>query len=831
MTFVSNNSSPWTPPEPAHPQTGLGIHNSLTKSTVPFVPREGNKVSWYACGPTVYDAAHLGHARNYVSFDIIRRIMEDYFNYDVNLVMNVTDIDDKIIVRARHKHLLTEYKRQKAGLDAQTVQEAEAAFHAFVGAMLGENITGDAGWKLYVNKVGDGKNAQMLEANQKFTMLFDAAQATFEAIVAARQNLAEGTASKEAVDALIMASEDVLAQWLDAQFATTVKDHRIFRDLAAYWEKDFFEDMDMLQVRRPNIITRVSEFVPEIIAFTQRIIDNGYAYESEGSVYFDVSAFDGKNGHFYAKLKPTAKGNQALLAEGEGVLSKHNFTRRSDSDFALWKVSKAGEPEWPSPWGLGRPGWHIECSVMASEILGEHIDLHTGGADLKFPHHDNEIAQSEACFDNHQWVNYFMHAGHLLIEDLKMSKSLKNFISIKDALKKYSVRQIRLLFVLARWSDPLYFRLQGMPEILKMESTFDNFFANTHALLHDFRAQQYDSDGKRRFLAPELELLDALNETKTQVHTALMDSFDTPTAMQALRGIVSRTNVYLQRGRANIDPQILEMVALYVTKILRAFGLGNDSLPLAIGWGPSPGAGAAAGAEGEHPADRESVLRPVASVLSDFRDAVRELALSGGDKRALLGLCDRVRDVDLVNLGIILDDHGDGSALIKFGDPEKLRRERAARQAEEDARLAQKQEAARAAEAKRQARLELGKLSPRDMFRTAEMAATYSAWDEEGLPTKDKAGEDLPKSRTKKLAKEQSAQSKLHDEYLKSLQAYYLQYSSIAARALRRVAKTELQAEIAKREGVAVKYAKWDSGKAGVSAAIPNVETRPKAEN
>ncbi|KAJ2494889.1 cysteinyl-tRNA synthetase, partial [Coemansia sp. RSA 2052] len=193
----------------------------------------GNKVSWYACGPTVYDAAHLGHARNYVSFDIIRRIMEDYFNYDVNLVMNVTDIDDKIIVRARHKHLLTEYKRQKAGLDAQTVQEAEAAFHAFVGAMLGENITGDAGWKLYVNKVGDGKNAQMLEANQKFTMLFDAAQATFEAIVAARQNLAEGTASKEAVDALIMASEDVLSQWLDAQFATTVKDHRIFRDLAA----------------------------------------------------------------------------------------------------------------------------------------------------------------------------------------------------------------------------------------------------------------------------------------------------------------------------------------------------------------------------------------------------------------------------------------------------------------------------------------------------------------------------------------------------------------------------------------------------------------------
>ncbi|KAJ2879414.1 cysteinyl-tRNA synthetase [Coemansia aciculifera] len=823
MTFTSNNSSPWTPPESSHPQTGLGVYNSLTKSTVPFVPREGNYVSWYACGPTVYDAAHIGHARNYVTFDTIRRIMEDYFNYDVNLVMNVTDIDDKIIVRARHKHLVNEYKRQVTNLDAKTVQDVEAAFHEFVGAKLGETITNDAGWKLYVAKVGDGKNPEMVAADEKFTLRFEAAQTAFEAIVSARQSLAEGNASKGAAEALVVTSEDVLAPWLDAQFASTVKDHRIFRDLAAYWEKDFFEDLDSMQVRRPNIITRVSEFVPEIIAFVQRIIDNGYAYESEGSVFFDVDAFDGKNGHFYAKLKPTAKGNQALLAEGEGVLSEAKFGKRNEYDFALWKKSKAGEPEWPSPWGIGRPGWHIECSVMASEILGEHIDLHTGGIDLNFPHHDNEVAQSEACFDNHQWINYFMHAGHLLIEGMKMSKSLKNFITIKDALKLYSVRQLRLLFVLAQWNDSLDFKMQAMPDVIKIENTFDNFFANTSALLRDYREHQYESDGKRRFLAPELELLDELKETKSQVHAALMDSFNTPAAMRALRSIVSRTNVYLQRGRANIDPQILEMVALYVTKIVRAFGLGNDSSPSAIGWGASPNSTTA---DDEHPADRESVLRPVASVLSDFRDAVRELALSGGDKRALLGLCDKVRDVDLLNLGIILDDHGDGSALIKFGDPEKLRRERAARQAEEDAKLAQKEAAARAAEAKRQERLARGKLSPKDMFRTAEMSAQYAAWDEDGLPTKDQAGEDLPKSKLKKLAKEQSAQAKLHDEYLN-----YLQYSSIAARALRRVAKTELQAEIAKREGLAVKYAKWDSGKAGVSAAIPNVETRPKADN
>ncbi|KAJ2816223.1 cysteinyl-tRNA synthetase, partial [Coemansia furcata] len=195
---------------------------------VPFVPREGNYVSWYACGPTVYDAAHIGHARNYVTFDTIRRIMEDYFNYDVNLVMNVTDIDDKIIVRARHKHLVSEYKSQIANLDAKAVQDVEAAFHAFVGAKLGETISNDAGWKLYVTKVGDGKNPELVAANEKFTTHFEAAQAAFEGIVSARQSMAEGSTDKAAAEALLVASEDVLAPWLDAQFATTVKDHRIF---------------------------------------------------------------------------------------------------------------------------------------------------------------------------------------------------------------------------------------------------------------------------------------------------------------------------------------------------------------------------------------------------------------------------------------------------------------------------------------------------------------------------------------------------------------------------------------------------------------------------
>lgn len=172
--------------------------------------------------------------------------------------------------------------------------------------------------------------------------------------------------------------------------------------------------MAKLRVLPPDIITRVSEYVPEIVAFVEKIIANGFAYEDNGNVWFDVGAFEGakaKKGkgkeqndtadedweHVYAKLQPWSKGNRELLEEGEGSLTTGRSGKRSSADFALWKSGKPGEPTWPSPWGPGRPGWHIECSVMASEILGQQMDVHSGGVDLMFPHHDNEIAQSEVC--------------------------------------------------------------------------------------------------------------------------------------------------------------------------------------------------------------------------------------------------------------------------------------------------------------------------------------------------------------------------------------------------------------------------------------------------
>lgn len=259
---------------------------------------------------------------------------------------------------------------------------------------------------------------------------------------------------------LFPGADEVLLPYLDSLYKETIdtSDQTIFTDLTKSMEDLFLEDMDNLNVLRPDVITRVTEYVPQIAAFVEQIVDKGFAYESEGSIYFDIAAFE-KGGNTYARLRPDSRNDKSLQEEGEGALSKNLGGKKGAGDFALWKKSKKGEPSWPSKWGAGRPGWHIECSVMASDILGSRMDIHSGGIDLAFPHHDNELAQSEAYFcqhgkGEHTWVNYFMHMGHLSISGSKMSKSLKNFQTIADALAtSYTARSMRIVFLMGKWND------------------------------------------------------------------------------------------------------------------------------------------------------------------------------------------------------------------------------------------------------------------------------------------------------------------------------------------------------------------------------------------
>ena len=430
--------------------------------------------------------------------------------------------------------------------------------------------------------------------------------------------LAGSESSSEPSQALIDASADVLSAWLDASLGSSVTDPSIFRDLAAYWEAEYFKDMARLNVERPTTLTRVSEYVPEIIDFVQKIIDAGFAYTDAGdgekqNVWFDTKKFDGSkaesvadlvasegqaNGsakgsfaHSYAKLAPWSKGNRELLEEGEGSLSSSATTvkgKRSAADFGLWKASKPGEPAWPSQWGPGRPGWHIECSVMASAVLGQQIDIHSGGVDLMFPHHDNEIAQSEAYHGCRQWINYFLHTGHLHIEGLKMSKSLKNFISIDDALEKYSARQLRLAFLMQSWNAKMDFRESALQEVKNAESGFNNFFSmlKAHVSAAASRGPAW-SDGRHHYKEPESRLMQALGDAQVAFRKAMCDNFDTPTGISILLDLVSKANVYERSTkRSELEISVLEASATWIGSMLRMLGLGQGPKREGeIGWG------------------------------------------------------------------------------------------------------------------------------------------------------------------------------------------------------------------------------------------------------
>jgi len=697
----------------------LKLLNSLTRTKEVFRPaNDGKQVVWYSCGPTVYDASHMGHARSYITFDILRRIMMNYFGYDVLMVMNITDVDDKIIYRSRTNYLLKKYEAELGTrAKADTVSE-----------ML-DSVSN------YQSKI-----AELPLEDPKRKMM----EKVYNAI--------EGVTSKAEYSAaeLFTVCRTPMESWLDTRFGKDITDHAIFAETSQYWEREFHNDMNNLGVLAPHVLTRVTEYLPEIVEYVKQIISNGYGYESNGSVYFDSAKWRADRGYL-AKLKPESVGDLDALAEGEGQLSSSDSKEKKNQvDFALWKASKPGEPEWESPWGKGRPGWHIECSCMADAICDGVLDIHSGGEDLCFPHHDNEILQAEAHADSKQWVNYFLHTGHLSIEGCKMSKSLKNFISIKEALKKNTARQLRLHFLSHTWHAGLDYSESAMSEAVTTERTFKDFF-----LLVKYHKSSLGEgpESFTKYTASELILQKQLEKCQDTVHKALSDNFDTPTVMKALKSVVSDTYSYLSSNKCP-NVRLLIQVAVYVTDILRVFGVVESEDKIGF---QSEGSTVSS----------DDVILPFVKTLSEFRDEMRS---SARELKAtpILQCCDRLRDDVLPELGIRLEDREIGEpAVFKIDDKDTLLKEKKLRIEEKERKEKEKKEKAEARDKLAREKLEKGKMSPKEMF--LSQTDKFSAWDELGMPTLDVKGEKVAASQLKKLKKLQQVQEKLHTQYLQSI--------------------------------------------------------------
>ncbi|ELT92901.1 hypothetical protein CAPTEDRAFT_218029 [Capitella teleta] len=627
--------------------------------------------------------------------------MRDYFNYDVIYAMNITDIDDKIIKRARQNHLMKEYLAKDLPI-ASLLNDAKEA----------------------LKPLGDKLKTE--EDEDKKTMYAKLEKNVKAAIEQAEKSLADNQGQDEAKTVLLEHARDVYMEWLDRQFGKSITDNAIFAALPKHYEQEYLEDMAALNVEPPECLTRVSEYVPEVVEFVQKIIDNGYAYEAQSSVYFDTAKFSQADNHYYAKLVPEAFGDQKLLQDGEGDLSisdERLREKKGQSDFALWKASKPGEPSWDSPWGKGRPGWHIECSIMASTILGESFDIHTGGVDLKFPHHDNELAQSEAAYGHSHWVHYFLHSGHLHIDGCKMSKSLKNFITIRQALQRNTSRQLRLAFLLHSWKDTLDYSNDTMAETLNFEKLLNEFFRSVKDIIR--KSSPSHPNGFTKWHAEEMELNEKFMTCQACVHEALCDSI---------------------------------------------FGAIDGEDPIGF-----PAAGSSASA------NMEEAVMPYLDAFAKFRDDVRQVARqekSGG----ILKLCDEVRDDVLPNLGVRLEDHEGQETVIKLVDRETLLRERqekievqahwiycmqsnlkicTAGREEEIGEREEKGRISRCSEAQK-------RIPPTELFKSE--TDKYSKFDDKGMPTHDANGEELTKGQLKKLTKLYDAQQKKYQDFLKSQQ-------------------------------------------------------------
>ncbi len=390
----------------------LRIHNTLTGKKEDFVPLQEKKVGMYACGVTVYDLCHIGHARSAIVFDIVHRYFR-YRGYEVTFVRNFTDIDDKIIKRANAE-----------GVDFKTIAEK------YIG--------------------------------------------------------------------------------------------------------EFNVDMGGLGLEKPSVEPKATEHIPEMIRLISALIEKGFAYQSDGDIFFSVRKFED-----YGKLS-----KRALEEMQAGARVEIDEKKENPLDFALWKASKPGEPFWESPWGKGRPGWHIECSVMSQKYLGETFDIHGGGRDLIFPHHENEIAQSEAATGK-TFARYWIHNGFVNINKEKMSKSLGNILTIKEILKDWHPEVLRLFFLAHHYRSPIDY---SEDSFFEAKSGLDRFYTTLNEIQEELKKPVVS-----RALENGTSILEACRQTiesfQARLEEAMDDDFNTAQALGYFYDLQTHLNSLLSLSK------------------------------------------------------------------------------------------------------------------------------------------------------------------------------------------------------------------------------------------------------------------------------------------
>ena len=746
---------PWLVPNAGH-DTGLQVVNGLTGEKEPFKPLNGKKVLWYTCGPTVYDVAHMGHARAYLTFDILRRIMMNYLNFDVQYQINITDIDDKIILRARQNKLFDDFCKEASSMSSENLRKkVQEALQKKAGKLEAKRP----------EKPTDGGS----RAEQEYQTLVEEHTLKVKQHTELAANIQEAITSGSN-ERILNAAKEVLMDALDKERGHTVTDHSIFDQHGRHFENEYFEDMKALGVLEPDIVTRITEYMDgRVQSFIEKLEEMGVAYESSGSVYFDIAAFQ-KLGYHYRKLVPDLHATAKEMEEGEGALAADD-EKRSPNDFALWKKSKPGEPAWQSKWGPGRPGWHIECSVMATDKNGAYLDIHAGGEDLKFPHHDNEMAQSEAYLQRSQWVNYFWHAGHLHIEGLKMSKSLKNFITIRQALEVHSARQLRLMFLMQAWDKGMNYSDQAIDMAKAEERRMKHFLGSLEFWQRQGRAPGGDE-----------KLEQAISGCKEKIHSAILDNFATPKVVEAISKLVLEAKATMDSPTGSLEP--VHKAAELVEKTMAM--LGVEGLRVAQepkdAWIEAVDIMAALRhqvrdvAKEKDAAQRQKLvkealaqvkspslaqkakLKDLVSTVEAFQKDLKSLADSSGGQ--LLERCDRVRDLDLVQLGVRLEDRGTDGYIWMFDDRGALEAEQ--KEAEEKAKAAARQKIQNKLNQKVK-ELEVAEkaaVDPKDLFQNGSNKGLYGEFDGEGVPTKLASGEELSAKKRKDLAKDLAKKQK-----------------------------------------------------------------------